>query len=242
MRIALFLATAGLLTVADAEPPVVTLPPIKAGDTWVFDQTEQRGPTGFGEQRIDLTVERTDGDTMLVGIKRDGAPTGYEDHVVGLDWSQRHLVNGQEVPTTRPLSFPMKIGQNWTVDFSDATRRGMQISLHVHRTYKVAGWEDVTVPAGTFHAIKVEAAGVSDAVVVTPNAVVGGAAASPLGGSTFTRSQKGGTGTRSVRTHDVLYYVPAVNNWVKSIEEQFNNDDVLVKRDTRTMVSYRLAT
>ena len=241
MKIALFLVSAGLMATASAEPPVVPGPAFKTGDAWIFDETEQQGVSGFGQRRIDLTIERTDGATMLVGVKRDGAPTAYEDHVVGSDWSQRHVINGQETPTTRPLNFPMKVGQNWTEDFSDTTRRGMQTSLHVHRTYKVAGWEDVTVPAGTFHALKIEATGTSDAVFVTPNAVIGGATTSPLGGSTFTRSQRGGTASRSVRDHDVFYYVPAVNNRVKSVEEQFNSEDVLVKRQTGVLVAYHPA-
>ena len=241
MTIALALASAALLAIANAEPPVVPAPLFDAGDSWVFDCTEQRGTRGFGQQRLDLIVERTDGDTMLVGIKRDGAPVAYEDHVVGSDWSKRHVVEGREQPTTRPLNFPMKPGRTWTEDFGDTTRRGMQTSLHVHRTYKVVGWEDVTVPAGSFRAIKVEATGTSDGVIVTPAAVVGGAAASPMGGATFTSSQKGATGLRSVRDHDVFYYVPAVKNWVKSVEEQYNADDVLVDRKTQEMVSYRPA-
>jgi len=242
MKIALMLGGLGLLTIADAEPPAVTGPVFKTGDAWVFDQTSQRGISGFSQQRLDLTVERTDGDTMVVGIKRDGAPTANDDHVVGQDWSQRHVVDGQETPTTRPLSFPMRVGQNWTVDFSDATRRGMQTSLHVHRTYKVMGWEDVTVPAGTFHAMKIEATGMSDGVIITPSAVVGGAAASPLGGSSFTHSQRGETASKSVRDYDLFFYVPAIKNWVKSVEEQYNGDDVLVKRETRVLVSYHPAT
>ena len=132
MKIALLLVASGLMAAADAEPPSVPRPTIRAGDTWVFDQTEQRGATGFGEQRVNLTVERVEGDTMLVGVKRDGAPTAYEDHVVGSDWSQRHVVDGQETSTTRPLTFPLAVGRSWTVDFGDTTRRGAQISLHVH--------------------------------------------------------------------------------------------------------------
>ena len=242
MKIALLLGSVGLLVIGNAEPPVVTGPAFETGDTWVFDQTDQRGASGFGQQRIDLSIERTDADTMLVGVKRDGAPTAFEDHIVGQDWSQRHIVDGQETPTTRPLNFPMRVGQNWTVDFSDATRRGMQTSLHVHRTYKVIGWEDITVPAGTFHAIKIEANGMSDGVIVTPGAVVGGAASSSLGGATFTRSQRGGTASNSVRDYAMFYYVPTIKNWVKSVEEQYNSEDVLVKRETRVLVSYHPAT
>jgi hypothetical protein len=242
MKIAQLAGGLALLTIANAGPGVLTAPSFKVDDSWVFDETQQRGTTGFGRQQIDIAIERTDGNTMLVGLKRDGAPGAYEDHVVGTDWSQRRVVDGQEVPTTRPFAFPMKIGQSWTVDFADPTRRGLQTSLHVHRTYKVTGWEDVTVPAGTFHAIKVEASGSSEGVVVTPAAAVGGVAASPLGGSTFTHSQPGGTASRTVRDVEQIYYVPEVKNYVKSVEEQYNGDDVLVTRNTRMMVSYHPAT
>jgi hypothetical protein len=242
MNIGLLLGSIGLLTIADVNPAPVPAPSFKAGDTWVFDQTEQRGPNGFDQRRFDLTIERTSGDTMLVGIKRDGAPGGYEDHVLGTDWSLRHLVDGREAPTARPFTFPMTLGQTWTVDFADTTRRGAQTSLHVRRAYKVVDWEDVTVPAGTFHAIKVEASGVDEGVVDVPNAVVGGAASSSDGGSTFTHSQRGGTKLVTTRHSDTLYYVPSVKNYVKSVEEQYNSDDVLVKRQTRTLVSYQPGT
>ena len=175
---------------------------------------------------------------MLVGMKRDGAPMAYEDHVLGSDWSIRHVMNGQDAPTAKPFTFPMSVGQTWTVDFTDPTVRGAQTSLHVHRTYKVVGWEDVTVAAGTFRALKVEASGVDQGTIAVPNAVVGSAVNSSGGGATMTRSQRGGTRLLTIRSHDELYYVPSVRNYVKSIEEQYNTDDVLVLRQSRTLVSF----
>ena len=35
---------------------------------------------------------------MVVGVKPDGAPVNYQDHIVGLDWSQRLLADGHARP------------------------------------------------------------------------------------------------------------------------------------------------
>jgi hypothetical protein len=239
VKIEILLASAGLLTTPQLDPSPVAAPSFKTGDTWVYDQTEQRGTSGFDQRRLDLTIERADGDTMLVGIKRDGAPGGYEDHLIGADWSQRQVVNGEDAVTTRPYQFPMKVGQTWLADFTNATRHGLRLSAHVHWSYKVMGWEDVTVPAGTFHALRIAASGTEEAVEIVPTRASGGAAASPLGSSTYTNSQRGGTALVKIRTHSELYYVPSIKNAVKSIEERYSSDDILVDRSTRVLLSYR---
>ena len=132
-----------------ADRSAAVAPPVfKAGDTWVFEATLERGQTSFSTERTDLTIERVDGDTLLVGTKRDGAPTGYRDEIRGADWSRRLVVDGQETTTNRPFVFPMSIGKTWTVDWTDPTRRGDVLSGHAHKTFTVVGWEDVTVPAG----------------------------------------------------------------------------------------------
>ncbi len=234
------MATLGAPVIAD-EANVVRAPTFKPGDTWVFDQTTEKGAAGYGQLRLDLTVERLDSDGMVVGIKRDGAPTEFEDHAVGLDWSQHLLAGGEQKMKTRPLNFPMSIGQSWNVDYVDATRRGAQLSDHVRRTYTVVGWEDVTVPAGTFHAIKVEAKGVDEATIEIPAAALGGAVASSSGATTITQARPGGRGalTRVIRSE--FYYVPVIKNFVKSVEEQYDADDVRVSRETRALVSFKPA-
>ena len=233
------LGFAALSTIAASTPASVEAPSFKVGDFWVYDQAIEHGTQGYDQQRLDFTIQRTGAETMLVGMKRDGAPGAYEDHLLGSDWSIRRVVNGQEATTARPFAFPMTVGQTWTEDFVDPTRRGAQISLHVHRTYKVAGWEDVTVPAGTFHAIKVEASGLDQGSFAAPNTAVGGVVSSLDGAATLTQSRRGGTKLLNIRSHDELYYVPEVKNYVKSVEEQYNTDDVLVQRQTRTLVQFR---
>ena len=39
------------------------------------------------------------------------------------------VVDGQDTVTTRPLTFPMSVGQSWTIDYVDTTRRGAQKTL-----------------------------------------------------------------------------------------------------------------
>jgi hypothetical protein len=241
MKRIMLLGAAALLTTAAAKPDAVPAPSFRVGDSWVYEQSHQQGTQGFGQQRLDMTIERTGEDTILIGMKPDGVPMAYEDHVMGPDLSQHRIVDGKDVETVRPLNFPMAVGQSWSVDFTDPTRRGQQASAHIHRTYKVIGWEDVVVPAGTFHAIEVESSGVDQAVIDVPNVAMGGAMASPQGATAISQSQRGGRQLLTVRWHSEMYYAPAVKNFVKSVEEQFNTDGVLVSRDTRLLDSFHPA-
>jgi len=242
-RMALAIAVLAGSTVLHAqEDGPVSSPALKAGDAWVFDDIEEKGTTGFAEHRLDLVIESVGGETMTVGIKPDGAPTAFQDHLVGADWSQRRLLNGQQSVTTQPFRFPMAKGQKWTVDFNDPTRRGNQLSAHIHRTYTVAGWVDVSVPAGHFRALEVVADGVDEAMVQMPATASASAMAVPGGSASISTAQRGGIGKLVRSTHAELYYVPGVKNYVKSVEEQYNTDNVRVMRHTQNLVSFTPAT
>jgi hypothetical protein len=219
----------------------VPLPALKVGDGWVFDEVDEKGASGFSQRRLDYIIDRLDGETMMVGVKPDGAPIGYEDHLVGADWSQRRMVDGRNTVTTRPFEFPMAAGHKWTVDFIDPTRRGNQVSAHIHRTYSVVGWEDVTVPAGHFRAIKVVADGVDEAQIEVPAVASANVAAAPGGSTSVAHSQRGGVGKLVRGTHAEIYYVPAVKNFVRMVEEQYNTDNVRVMRHTLNLVGFKPA-
>lgn len=239
---ALLLGISAPAVAAPASPGAsVPAPTFKVGDSWVYDETTEKGANGFGQRRLDYVIERLEGDTMLVGIKADGSPTAFQDHEVGTDWSQRRLVDGQDAVTTRPLTFPMSVGQSWSIDYVDSTRRGAQTSNHVHRTYTVVGWEDVTVPAGTFHAIKVIAKGVDKATLQIASTAVAGAVVGSGGATSVAHTQHGGTGELTRATYAEFYYVPELRNLVKSVEEQYTPDEVRVIRQTQALVSYKAA-
>jgi hypothetical protein len=219
----------------------VAAPVFKAGDTWVFDQTTEKGQTGFSEGRTNVAVERVDGDTMLVGLKRDGSPTGYVDSIMGSDWSRRLLVDGQERVTNRPFAFPMSVGQSWTADWDDI-RRGNVLSNHVHRTCTATGWEDVTVPAGAFHALKVVCKGVEDLTVEVPAQAVAGTVAGSGGATSVAHAQKGGQAKVTHPTYSEAYYVPELKNYVKVVDETYNAGNVRLSRTTGVLVSFKPGT
>jgi len=221
-----------------AEGEAVQAPAFKAGDAWLFNDVIEKGQTGYGETRLKLVIDEVFGATMNVGIKHDGAPSAFEDHIVGSDWSQRRLVDGQQTVTTRPFAFPMHVGQSWTVDYMDSTRRGNQLSAHVRRTYFVRGWEDTDVPAGHFHALKVEEQGVDEVTVEVPSSAAAGVTASSGGSTSISHAQKGGVEKHMLVTHAELFYVPDVKNYVKSVEDQYNADNVRIFRQTRTLISF----
>ena len=224
---------------ASAQDSTVPAPAFSTGDSWIFEQTIQKGPAGFQQTRLDMRIERLDGATMIVSVKPDGAPTAPTEQVVGQDWSKRHLEDGEQTTTTRPLSFPLRTGKSWSIDYQDTARRGNQLSDHVRRTYTVMGWEDVTVPAGTFHALKVEAKGVDDAVLEVPSVALAGSAVESGAAGGFSRVQRGGRGHLVRSTYAALYYVPALRNFVQSVEEQYNGDDVRVGSTTLKLVSWK---
>lgn len=226
----------GAASAAD-QPSAVAAPVFKAGDSWVFDQTTEVGQAGFSTERLDVDVERVDGDTVLVGIKNDGAPTDYVDHIMGVDWSRRLVVAGQEVVTNRPFAFPMSVGDSWTADWIDPTRRDQLVSMHAHQNCAAADWEDLSVTAGTFHALKIVCKGVDERTIEVPAQAVSGSAAGAAGVTSISHAQRGGQGKITYVTYSELYYVPKLKNYVKGVDEKYNTDNVRVYQQTSVLVS-----
>jgi len=183
------LAPAGALAL---DPASVLAPNLKPGDSWVFDRAIKHGTSGFSDQRFDFKVESVGVDTMVVGIKLDGALGDFEAQLIGADWSQRRLVDGEQTTTGRPFSFPLSIGKTWTSDYVDLNQHGLQVSAQHHDTYTVVGWEDMTTPAGTFHAIKITADDNVKGQFMASSATVGGAVATSDGSSVVARSGRTG--------------------------------------------------
>jgi hypothetical protein len=223
-----------------ADPAVVPPPQMRPGDSWVFDQTFERGTAGFSQNRQDLRVESVDSDAMVVGVKPEGSPTNYEDHVLGLDWSKRRNFDGKDVVTTRPFAFPLAIGKTWSADWEDPTRRGNALSARFHADYKVVGWEEVTTSAGAFRALKIEGLVHVDARMAAASAASMAGSAGAGGG--VSSAQVAHLPERTVHEtwRDQLYYAPEVKNYVKFVSEHYNADEVRILRQTDLLVSYKV--
>ena len=238
---ALALSITTTLPALAADPPTLPAPSLKIGDSWVFDRALEHGTTGFSSERLVMQVEQLRDSLMVVGVKKDGAPGAFEDHMMGLDWSQRRMVDGEETVTGRPFDFPMAVGKTWKADFIDPTHRGAQVSARVRTSYKVTGWEDVTTPAGTFHAMRIEGSGTIKAQMGPSSATIGGATTSSGESTVIGHSQVSAGGDAYLTTYIVCDYVPSVKYYVKRVEEEYNAENVRVSRSTDTLASFKPA-
>jgi hypothetical protein len=222
-------------------PTQIAAPDLKPGDSWVFDRSTERGTSGFSNQRFNLKIEHVGADTMVVGIKLEGSPTDYEDHFLGSDWSQTRLIDGNRTTTGRPFVFPMEIGKTWTMDYVDPTRHNLQVSAEHHATYKVTGWEDVTTPAGAFHALKIEGDEKVKAQFMAANAALGGAVSTADGATVIAKTNNTGPHAEYVETFSTFDYVPEVKYWVKAVEDTYNSNNVRTNRRTDLLISFKPA-
>jgi hypothetical protein len=220
-------ASAPALALA-ADPAVVPAPELKPGDLWLFDRAVERGASGVSDQRLELRIERAGADTLVVGVKIEGSPADFEDHVLGPDWSQRRLIDGAPVTIGRPMAFPLSVGKTWTNDWLDQTRRGRQTSARHHETYTVMGWETVTTPAGVFHALRIESEDMVTAQVLGASGGVGRA------GRSAPRTVYG----QVLSSFD---YVPEIKYWVRSRRDEFNADGVRYLGATDQLIAFKPA-
>lgn len=233
-RLRMSVAALFLALVASSNSQSIAVPAFAAGDSWVYDRRFERGTNGFLDRRVALRIERVDADHMLVGIKEDGAPGNFQDHMTGLDWSISRIIAGKQTIVARPFPFPLAVGKSWTVDYTDPQPHGRQQSIRSHVTYHVVGWEDVTVSAGTFHALKIETSG------ETESRLSGGASqtivASPAGAAVSSTAGSGPT-TVDQTSHNLLYYAPEAGYFVKTVREDYDANNVLIERETEELVS-----
>ena len=224
-----------------ADPAAIPAPDLKAGDAWVYDGVVEQGASGYAETHWAVQVEEVRDGAAIIGIKRQGAPTAFQDHEFGRDWSEHLLAEGQPIVGERPYDFPLNIGKSWVVDYDDPVRHGLQTSTHVHKTFKVVGWEDVVTPAGHFHALRIEGRGTLKAQIASSTGGVSGMASSPGDTTAVIHAQSTPSHTEYATTYGVTDYAPEVKSFVKSVHETYNASGVRIRRETRILESYKPA-
>ncbi|MDO9711358.1 hypothetical protein [Paracraurococcus lichenis] len=239
MRIALSFLLACAAASAAAE--TVGPPRLAEGDSWTYASTVETRPAGWRQSREEITITRTGSDSIVVRQQTLGAPRPPIERLQRPDWSLARSVNGQEVVVARPLAFPLSVGKSWTVDYTEQNPSPQQSSVRRQMTYRVLGWEEVTVPAGTFRALKIEGEGSWTAVLApAQTAMVGGR--SDAGGSTVvTQTRRSGETTVTGRAYKAFWYVPEVRRWVRSVEESFGSNGLRGDSYRDELESFRLA-
>jgi len=213
----------------------VTQPDIKPSDTWRYSiGIDWRGFERTSHVREDR-IARVGVSDFVLSYASDG---GYSTHGAMLlqkDWSTRRQFNHIDAVFTRRFSFPLSPGKTWEVQLNfpyDQT----------HHVYEVMGWEKVTVPAGTFDALRVEDHGTGlwqhELLPMPALPMPPGSAGSTNGPSTAGRTDPRTNFTPGGRLYGAYWYMPAIKREVKSIEEEYDAGGELEGRITFQLISY----
>lgn len=215
LKLLLFVSLAFLAecTFAQTAPSVVEHPDIKVGDSWTYQLTNDWRSvvkdtytfmvSAVSDKEIQLTrksektgatvtVAETPDLNALVKADPDGSIVRYS-------------------PNNGAYSFPLNVGKTWEAK-ADWTTDGRSGSYSL--ATKVVGWEQVTVPAGTFTALKITKAGYYRA----------------------TNGQNSGSG----KIHMTLWYAPAVKGMVEMQYEDTNWSGTPYNKETTRLMAYKV--
>lgn len=166
---------------ADDDAPVLW-PQVRVGDRWTYRLTDQASVKIY-----DLKVTFVGQDAIQAVSTIRGT-----DQEIDTTWTAEwNAVNdrltGSFFPESGLLRFPLKPGRRYTSEYEVARPRTRD-SFRAKNTLEVSvvGWQEVTVPAGTFRALKIDAPGTYERLDVRRRG--------PL--------------------HVTLWYAPEVRRWV----------------------------
>lgn len=147
-------------TPAPPRPPAAAgsadAPEIRIGDRWVLRSDDLNNPkwSNVTERRV-LQASSSE----LVVTSRNMQSNYTRTLVFSPSWN---LIQSREpdgrgydyAPPLKYFDFPLYPGKKWESEIQESPAGGQPVRTH-HLSAVVEGWEDVTVPAGTFRSLKV---------------------------------------------------------------------------------------
>ena len=97
----------------------------------------------------------------------------------------------------------------------------------------------MATPAGEFRALKVEGNGTIEARFAPAASAVSGTFATSGGATTFSHVEGAGGTVLHATSYAEFYYVPAINYFVRTLQEQYDSENVRTSRDTEALVSFK---
>lgn len=158
----------------------VESPRLKLGDNWVFAVRDALAKSD--QPSLEMTVTEVSATQVRIANKVESEISGYDwnfphKEVVELSDTQLQIANksGSDIAVydrnlalqqigerkyatpNQWISFPMQVGKNWeyTTSFVDSKCATTTITIKA----KITGWETVTVPAGSFRALRTDNSG-----------------------------------------------------------------------------------
>lgn len=216
------------------------LPKLYEGDKWTYNIKIDQTLGGSTSRKWELAIVRAGSSNVVMARKPTDSNLPPQEFAVAPDWSRSASINGKLTTTLKNFDFPIKPGKSWDVSFTEdkpndkvkLTKRSFQ--------YKVIGWEDVKVPAGTFKALKIEADGDWYNEFLPVNAVAGSRVESGATGNSIVMQSRNAVTPEpmSGKYYKAFWYAPEVKREVKSIEETFTPKGNVSNRITVELDSY----
>ncbi|MGC3944580.1 MAG: hypothetical protein QM762_08685 [Chryseolinea sp.] len=220
----------------------VNKPEIKDGDTWAYNVTEEKN-TAAGitsmTRKWENTVARAGSKTFSLTAKQLDSTNLPKEFSRSSDWSNVANVNGKPTMLNHPYDFPMTPGKEWQVEYTTDNPDPRTKIEKVVRHYAVVGWTDIKVPAGTFHALKVEMEGewFKEFNEVGPHA---SSMVTKQQGNAIAVAQTSQASTPkpvSGKLYQAYWYVPEIKSHVKLIVEDYQAGGALNSRITEELAS-----
>lgn len=225
---------------APAHAQSIPAPRVSVNDTWTYHH-KGRNRTGWHDGRSTLTVRRASANEIVVAITHPDSDMATMERMFPANWSIERTVNGRPTVVNQPLAFPLSVGKTWKIAWTEDHPNPRLISQRVIETYRVTGWDDVTVPAGTFHALKIEADGTWSTSVAPAASNVSSSLTDDFGTTTVERSLHTTPRINSGRMYKAFWYVPDVKRWVKASEEYYNGNGVRYEWYSDELESWKIA-
>ena len=239
-RLLVLLGMFGASAVVHAQE--VPLPQLLEGDKWVYNVKIEQPPQGSTSRKWESSVVRASSSSVVIARKPADSNLPAQESAMAPDWSRSASVNGKSTTTVKNFDFPLQVGKKWEVAFTEE-KPNDKLKL-VKRTflYKVIGWEEVKVTAGTFKALKIEADGEWYNEFLPTNIVAGSRIEAGASGSSVTVQSRNPTtpGPATGKYYKAIWYAPEVKREVKSVEETFSSGGSLSNRTTAELDSYQV--
>jgi len=191
----------------------VTPPDIKVGDVFIIESINPAHPEN--NAKTERTVVSTDGGIIVLSVVNLNSKSGKKRSLkFNKEWNLIATRNSDNSgfdysPPLKYFEFPLSPGKTWQQTTTETNIK--TDAIRKHKISAVVGdWEDITVPAGTFHAIKVSL----NTEVVNPI-----------------------TGEKSTGT-DTSWYAPDVKRTIKSEVTSRNETDKTEQQSVAQLISF----
>jgi hypothetical protein len=150
----LFLALAA--GVAQAQADAVPRPDVKPGDSWSYRRVDRLS----NRQGVQHSTVSFANDRVIQLVVRRGGDAREYDSTYTADWNLVSSARNVFIePDQGVFRFPLRPGEEHRTAY-DMKRPDLgAFHIRVEENVKVAGWEEVAVPAGKFRALRIEGEG-----------------------------------------------------------------------------------